>query len=136
MNTPTYIWVCHKCGQSNQPDTDKCAACGFPAVASADDITPAAKNKMPQSQSGISSNIWLFFPEGLIAGLLALATPFWAIKLLANGHFLAAFTLLAGIAACGYSFIWSIRHQRKYLAYLVIICFLVLALGLDSSLSS
>jgi len=128
--------MCHKCGKSNQPHTDTCKSCGFPAVASAFDIDPDAKEEMLKNQSIISSNIWLFFPEGLIAGFLALATPFWAIKLLINGHFLAACALAASIAACGYGFVWAIVNKQKYLAYLSMACFLFLAWGIDASLAS
>jgi hypothetical protein len=89
-----------------------------------------------KKQSIISSNLWLFFPEGLIAGFLALATPFWAIKLLINGHFLAACALVASIAACGYGFGWAIVNKQKYLVYLSMACFLFLAWGIDASLTS
>lgn len=41
MKIPTYIWVCHKCGKSNNPQTDACSSCGFPANASSYEIEAA-----------------------------------------------------------------------------------------------
>ena len=41
MNGPIYIWVCHKCGKSNQANADKCTFCGFQSNASAYEIEAA-----------------------------------------------------------------------------------------------
>ncbi len=35
---PSYQWACHRCGATNAPGLDVCRACGFPAVASANEI--------------------------------------------------------------------------------------------------
>ena len=139
MNAPTYIWVCHKCGKSNQPHADACTSCGFSAIASEAEINPETieeKKQKYERNVNISSNIWLFFPEGLIAGFLALLSPFWATKLISNGHFLAALCLFGVISASGYGFVWAIRHKLKYMAYLAIVCFLLGAWGIDASLTS
>lgn len=132
MKTPTYIWVCHKCGKPNQPHTGICASCGFPATASAMEIDPDEKKDLSKNESSISSNVWLFFPEAAIAGLFALATPLWAIKLFVNGHVLAGLGLVANISACGYCFVWAIGHQQKFLAYLAMVCFLLFAWGIHA----
>lgn len=138
MNIP-YIWACHKCGKSNKPNTFACASCGFPAIASEADINPeteSEKNQRRERESNISSNIVLFFPEGLVAAFLALISPFWAINLFYKGHTLAAFCLVSSVGACGYSFVWAARKQRKYVAYCVIVCFLLAAWGIDALLTS
>lgn len=39
---PDYAWICHSCGHANERRTESCAACGFPAVASAAEIDGTA----------------------------------------------------------------------------------------------
>ena len=138
MRAPTYTWVCHKCGASNQAHTETCASCGFQAVASEIEINPESEEERRQRRernAAISSSVWLFFPEGLIAGVLALISPFWAIKLVLDGDYLAATGLAAIIAVCSYGFIWAVRRHQKYLAYVAILCFLLGAWFVDSSLT-
>ncbi|HMA87493.1 MAG TPA: hypothetical protein VKP89_01985 [Burkholderiales bacterium] len=138
MRAPTYTWVCHKCGASNQAHTETCTSCGFQAIASEIEINPENEEERRQRQeknANISSNILLFFPEGLIAGVLALFSPIWAVKLISNGHYLGATSLAAIVAACGYGFVWSIRNNLKYLAYAAIVCFLFGAWIIDTSLT-
>jgi hypothetical protein len=36
---PTYAWTCHTCEASNPAGTEACSQCGFPAVATGDQIT-------------------------------------------------------------------------------------------------
>jgi ribosomal protein L37E len=139
MNAPNYIWVCHKCGKSNQPLSETCASCGFQAIASEAEIHPETDEERKQRyerNANIATNIWLFFPEGLIAGFLALISPFWAIKLIFDGHLLAALCLTALVSACGYGFALAIRSKMKYMAHLAIACFLLGAWGIDASLTS
>ena len=139
MNAPTYIWVCHKCGKSNKPHTDICASCGFQAIASEAEINPETEEEKRQKlerSANISTNIWLFFPEGLIAGFLALYSPFWAVKLILNGHFVAALCLTAIVSACGYGVVLAVHNKLRYMAYLAIVCFLLGAWGIDTSLTS
>lgn len=138
MKVPTYIWVCHKCGKSNPPHTDKCASCDFSAISSEAEIHPETEEERKQKSernANITSNIWFFFPEGFIAGLLALYSPYWAIDLIIKGHYLAAIALAAVVLICGYGFIWSMRHNFKFVAYLVIICFCLGAWGINGSLA-
>lgn len=64
MNAPTYIWICHKCGKSNQPHIDTCAFCDFPSIASAVDITPdIAKQSILLMRPLISLSYVLFIAD-------------------------------------------------------------------------
>lgn len=38
---PTYSWVCHSCKTVNNPGEGACQACGFPAVATGEEIQAA-----------------------------------------------------------------------------------------------
>ena len=119
VNAPTYTWICHRCEKSNPPNTDKCFDCGFAAIASAEEIDPELfKRPAPV----IDSNFWLFFPEGLIAILFLLASPWLFLRLLLNDRPIAALSLVVMIATCSYGFYWSWKHKQKFVAYLVMMC--------------
>jgi len=49
---PDYTWVCHACKEANNPGAETCRGCGFPAVASADEIEQVATGiKRPRRQT-------------------------------------------------------------------------------------
>lgn len=137
MNSPSYIWICHKCGQSNAPHTDGCASCGFAAISSGAEIhlENEEQTKLKQERNAnISSNLLLFYPEGFIAGFLALFSPLWAIKLIMDGHLFGAFCLSVVVFVCGYGFFWGMRNNLKFIAYLAMVLFLLAAWVIGSVL--
>ena len=137
MRAPAYRWVCHKCGSSNEPHTETCAACGFAAVASAEQIDKSRPGYQPKkhdtARSELAEKIWLFFPEGILGTILVLAAPFWGISLALSGHVAAAFVLVAGVGLAAYAFVQFMRRGNKYLAYFATVGALALAFVVYSS---
>lgn len=131
MKAPTYRWVCHKCGASNEPHTTSCASCNFAAVASARDAEGSPTDYKPAHHNAnsaeLASQFALFFPEGLLAAALVLVAPIWSIRLAFSGHLGAAGTLIAGVSLAVYAFVVSIRHGHRYLAYFAMIGAIALA---------
>ncbi|PRC92725.1 hypothetical protein S2091_2455 [Solimicrobium silvestre] len=95
---------------------------------------PNLGNDRPAVHMFTSSDIFLFFPEIIPAAILAVWSPFWAIQLLLESHFLAALTLLCGVGASGYAFYSGVRSKQKYLAYIGVLGMLLSA-GLALQLS-
>jgi hypothetical protein len=112
MKAPTYVWVCHKCRESNQPNTSKCAKCGFPAIASEVEINPESDEDIRKKQERIQDSI-LLFPEGYIAGFMAFITPALIIKHLIDAKYLAAVLLSVILFVCGYGVILSYYQKEK-----------------------
>jgi hypothetical protein len=50
MPAPTYRWTCHNCERINSADIASCAACGFPAIASATEIARARGEPDPAGE--------------------------------------------------------------------------------------
>ena len=137
MSTPEYRWLCHRCGSPNEPRTEKCAACGFAAVASAEQIDRSRPDYQPQkrnaARSELADRIWLFFPEGVLGAILVLVAPFWSIRLAFTGHVGAAFVLVAGVSLAGYAFFQSMQRGHKYVAYFAMVGALALAFVIYSA---
>lgn len=137
MSAPAYRWLCHKCGSPNVPHTETCAACGFAAVASAEQIDRSRPDyhsqKHDAARSEFAERIWLFFPEGILGAILVLVAPFWAINLALSGHVAAAFVLVAGVGLAAYTFVQFMQRGHKYLAYIATVGALVLAFVVHSS---
>ena len=117
MKTPTYRWVCHKCQAGNEPGTQTCLSCGFPANASGRDI--AALSPKPEVRGSrepttvVSRNTFLFFPEIIIAGVVVLGTPVWVVRLLLHGAVFPALALIAGVFASAALFVLGFRSNSK-----------------------
>lgn len=131
MSGPTYRWSCLNCGSINDPATDCCAICAFPAFATGRDIeqyrsgTPA--DESPQGQKPKSTSWWVLFPEILFAVPLVAYSPFWAIQLASSGHpFLSAVWCTTAIAGT-LLFFRYVRQQRAATAYVVVISILLVA---------
>jgi len=69
MNGPTYIWLCHKCGKSNQAHTDNCSFCGFQSNASAYEIEAA----LNQSQTSKVEQTIKLSSAKKVVGILGVA---------------------------------------------------------------
>lgn len=136
MKLPKYRWVCHKCGSSNKANTEVCATCGFPAVASGEDLEKSNPDYDPEKEekarSQATERFLLFFPEGILGAILVLVAPFWAISLSTSGHLGAALLLVVGVATSIYLFVISMRKGHKYIAYLVTVGALILAYVINS----
>lgn len=132
---PSYRWRCHACDACNEPHTAHCVACGFPAVATADQIDTCIaqpRNNRPVL-SGLAAHLGLFFPEGIVGALLVLATPFWAIYLGLAGRWAAALVLISGMGLAVFAFVQLMRRGYICLAYFVTIGALALAWVVDAS---
>lgn len=86
-----YRWICHVCSASNDADVETCSTCGFPAIATGNEILRARKAAAGDSDS----------PPGLfqlLAGRIAAGSPFLAsVEKRANATVVDA--VLATIAA-------------------------------------
>jgi hypothetical protein len=56
-----YRWTCHVCESSNEPAAKNCAACGFPAVASAADIEVERRSRGTLVNSASDAGIFQVF---------------------------------------------------------------------------
>jgi hypothetical protein len=137
MRAPSYRWICHKCGSSNEPHTDICASCGFPAVASAEQVERARPDFQPPHYDAAAAEranrIWLFFPEAILGVLLVVVAPFWAIRLVVAGNFADASALVAGVGLAAYAFVQLLRRGHTYLGYFVLVGALGLAVAIHSA---
>jgi ribosomal protein L37E len=137
MSTPPYRWVCHSCGSSNEPHTNKCSSCGFPAVASGAELERSRRDYRPPhydpAAAETADRIWLFFPEAILGAVLVVVAPFWAIRLVLAGHFGAAVTLASGVGLAAYAFFQLLRRGHKYLAYFALVGALALAFSIHSA---
>lgn len=126
----------------NEPQATACACCGFTAFPTGEEIAAAEAEKRFQPSradppSGQIDTGWLnapssvimFFPEGLVAAALVLASPIWFLKLLFEGKLLAAFILCAGVAAG----VWLARQawvaKERWLLYCAVVLLLLTAAG-------
>ena len=132
MAGPTYRWTCHKCGHVNEPGIETCVTCEFPAIASAIEIAAARGEPHPNATFDDTSNVWLFFPEALIAGLVVLAAPIWAIALVSKGHYLPGVALLVGAGAGAFGVYRCLRTGHKWAAYLIMVAIIGLAIGVNT----
>jgi hypothetical protein len=76
MKPPTYAWVCHVCGSTNQPNTIECEECKFPAIASANEID----KKKGASPNPDSNRLGIEIVFLLIAAPVMLILKFWFIS--------------------------------------------------------
>jgi hypothetical protein len=56
---PDYNWVCHVCEAVNPKGTETCAACGKPAVMSANEINPPKPDQKAQEEKPLNP-VFLF----------------------------------------------------------------------------
>ncbi|MHB8743850.1 MAG: zinc finger Ran-binding domain-containing protein [Sulfuricaulis sp.] len=125
MKTPTYIWVCHKCGKSNPPHTETCASCGFPAIASTFDIERGSKGKKAiikrlwRGEVSLIHAFWLYGVIGIL--LLAAVSGFLWKRVLLFGDVgvtgMLFLTLLLIIINVAYLVIVAIGIWRSALQY-------------------
>jgi ribosomal protein L37E len=116
MPGPGYKWVCHKCHAENQAAVSACAACGFPAVSSGRAIDPQSFSKS-NTDLNHSSSLIIYFPEGLIAGLIVLFAPLWAFGMMIHGQILPAIFLIAATSVLAYWCFIFIRSGARWSAY-------------------
>ncbi len=71
---PNYRWTCHKCRSVNEAGMSACGACGFPAVASADDIAGSSRVQLDGMQwfLVVLAYLGLLIVVGIVALLVAL----------------------------------------------------------------
>lgn len=136
MKSPNYRWICHKCGSSNEANTQVCTSCGFSAITSGEAIDKSNPNydpeKVEKARTEAAQRFVLFFPEGILGAILILITPFWAISLTSAGHIGAALLLLVGVGFSAYVFILSMKQGQPYIAYFVTIGALILAYAINA----
>ena len=126
---PDYRWVCHKCQAANEAGTDQCAGCSMTARVYASQIPVAEAPAVPADQprtSIVLENIWLFFPEAILAALVILFSPVWCVGLLLRGQFGAALLLITAVGAFTGGFVLCVRERQKALAY---VCMLGVLFG-------
>lgn len=122
MTVPTYNWTCFRCKVSNPSGTEKCQACGFAASPTRAEFK-SLRPPQPEDQtvgSGLKitgSDVWLFFPEALIAVFMLLISPFWAISLVGEGRYLAAAVDIIGLSVSCYGFYQGLLLKSKSIAY-------------------
>lgn len=86
MRVPAYEWRCHKCQLVNRANVGACAGCGFPAVATAMEISGARQVPSPVGEGDRAlareerSNatewalwVWPILPPLIFAGLALMA---------------------------------------------------------------
>ncbi|MDO6388469.1 hypothetical protein [Uliginosibacterium sp. 31-12] len=120
-SAPTYRWVCHKCEATNDAGKSLCAACGFPAVASAQQISPSAQDQESNEKfEGQLRLFLLFFPEIIPAAAFVLFSPY-----VAGSYFFAGYpsqgvlTLL--LAAGGTTgFVLAAKKKQRYIAWVCV----------------
>ena len=138
MNAPSYRWSCLACGAANEPGVAVCCACGLPASATGKQITatkarlasptpaPPAPTKQDHWLLGSDSFI-LFFPEGIAAALILLASPGWLLSLLIHGHLAAAGILALGAPSAGAAAYFAMRKRSRALLYVSVVVLVVVA---------
>ncbi|MBL8472199.1 MAG: hypothetical protein KF778_04170 [Rhodocyclaceae bacterium] len=141
MSAPSYRWVCHKCGTPNEPGAENCASCRCPAVLRGYELSPPAlpeaeAARIREATASRNETLSLFLPEALIAAVIALAAPSWALSLMFEGHALTGGLLVAGVSAGIYGFYWFMKRREKWLAYFSVLVVLFVAYGVYSSTSS
>lgn len=131
MTAPSYRWVCHKCGQSNEPGIAVCSVCECPAVVSGlaleSPLPEAEARRIREARAERSEAVMLFFPEGLVAAAVAITAPAWAISLALHGHVVAGLSLIAGVGVGAYGFVVSMKRREKWLAYASVLSILFVA---------
>lgn len=120
-----YNWLCHKCKTENAPQRDTCNACGCPAIASAAQIGLSPETQIFSTRPMILQHAWTFFPEIIVAGFVALASPAWAISLLLNAHFLAALALMSLVGVGVWIFWMASRDKSVFRSWLGMVLVLV-----------
>jgi hypothetical protein len=117
-SAPTYRWVCHKCQASNESGAAQCSSCGFPAVASAQQINPIEHNRMNEEPTHDWLQLaFLFFPEIVIAAGFVLFSPY-----VAGSYFLAGcsgqgvFTILLAVGGTA-GFVFAAKRKLRYVAW-------------------
>jgi hypothetical protein len=126
MKAPTYDWRCHSCEAANVAGAFRCASCGFPAFAPGRKIVAAVHEReatrvpaaVEHRQRVSDETNWLiFFPEGIFALFVVLASPFWFLSLLSRASYAKA-GLLAFFVASGLGLgWWAWRSQSKWVLY-------------------
>jgi hypothetical protein len=115
---PDYDWQCGVCHEVNLAGTTRCSQCDTPAKKPAiertasrhKDVIVHSPNVTPVDQSN-----WLFFfPEGIWAIAVVLASPFWFISLLNGGRYASA-TILALSVITGLALAGESIHRRTLL---------------------
>jgi hypothetical protein len=83
METLSYVWTCHRCKTPNQANADKCASCGFPAIASAKDIeTVTGEPSFRFTKLGASVlSLLIFIPIFFVLKASSSKLPWWVIVL-------------------------------------------------------
>jgi len=142
MNTPSYRWSCHGCGSVNEPGVAACSGCGLLASATGAQITAARARLAPSPAPApvkkadhwlfASGSLFLFFPEGIAAALIFLASPGWLLSLLFHGYLKAAGVLACGMAAAGAVAYFALRERSRGLLYVSVIVSIAVALWANS----
>lgn len=131
MSNPSYRWVCHKCGLSNEPGIGSCSSCGSPAVVTGYDLEPHISEqeaiRRRKDTAERDAKFMLFFPEIIPAAIVLIGAPVWAISLAFQGHPLSALLLVAGVAVNAFGFFWLSRRGEKWLAYFAMLAVLFVA---------
>jgi hypothetical protein len=134
MSSPSLRWVCSKCTTPNLVGAENCIACGAQAKTFGRFAAPTDPDVDGETAKdhflGEPTSWFLFFPEGFIAALLVLATPFWAAFLAYDGHLMRAAGLFGGVTLLGYLAYRGIRGNEKWLTWsacagMIVIAFIV-----------
>ena len=130
MTAPGYFWACQKCGKENAPGTEVCKDCGFTATYKVSQLPIKTKEdgaeEIDRKETDFEKNILLFFPEIIPAISFLISAPFSIIKFIINGEFLSGLLLIFANVICAASFYFSCKHNNKYVAYFVMVIYLLL----------
>lgn len=78
-------------------------------------------------------DIWLLFPEGIIAVLFLLAAPIQVIVLFMHNRVVSGIFLMACAAASIYSSFKLIEHKKTYLAFCVLYFYVAISVLIGAS---
>jgi hypothetical protein len=141
QTAPAYRWSCHACGATNKAGVEACTLCGLQASATGEQIAQARARILPSGRATTPSspNHWLltswsftlFFPEGIGAATVWLASPAWLFSLLAHARYAAALALLLGVGASLAVGYFAFARRSRVLLYVSIVVALVTGLWVN-----
>jgi len=81
-----------------------------------------------ENEESLVFNIFLFFPEGIIALVFLLACPIQTVILFMHNRVASGIFLMACAVACVYSFVKLLEKKKKYFGFFVLNAYTVISL--------
>lgn len=127
MKEPTYRWVCSRCDTSNPPGVGSCESCGCPANVSATDLIVPEEKEQRSKLNAEQAKRYAFISLMSIPVTITLASPIWAISLVAKQHYAMAAVLLSGAGAFGYAGYRFLTIREKFGVHVAMVILLAIA---------